>query len=161
MPCPSHPRWLDHSNYVWLGVQDTTPKWNKKKLKDGHSWGEISILFKSSKQTTYGLIEEQQEQEENEKEDEEEGIFVLSVIRSQDSSVGTATGNGLDNRGTCKGQDITQTGSEAHPASYSVRTGGSFPMGKAAAAWSSSCSAEMKNGGAIPPLPYMSSWRYA
>jgi hypothetical protein len=21
MPCPSHSPWLDHSNYVWLGVQ--------------------------------------------------------------------------------------------------------------------------------------------
>jgi hypothetical protein len=21
MPCPSHPTWLDHSNYVWWGVQ--------------------------------------------------------------------------------------------------------------------------------------------
>jgi hypothetical protein len=21
MPCPSHPPWLDHSNYVWRGVQ--------------------------------------------------------------------------------------------------------------------------------------------
>jgi hypothetical protein len=23
MPCPSHPPWLDHSNYVWWGVQVT------------------------------------------------------------------------------------------------------------------------------------------
>jgi hypothetical protein len=28
-----------------------------------------------------------------------------------------------------------QTGSEAHPASYPMGTGGSFPGGKAAAAW--------------------------
>jgi hypothetical protein len=21
MPCPSHPPWLHHSNYVWWGVQ--------------------------------------------------------------------------------------------------------------------------------------------
>jgi hypothetical protein len=21
IPCPSHPPWLDHSNYVWRGVQ--------------------------------------------------------------------------------------------------------------------------------------------
>jgi hypothetical protein len=24
MPCPSHPPWLDHSNYVWRGVQVMT-----------------------------------------------------------------------------------------------------------------------------------------
>jgi hypothetical protein len=23
IPCPSHPPWLDHSNYVWRGVQVT------------------------------------------------------------------------------------------------------------------------------------------
>jgi hypothetical protein len=31
---------------------------------------------------------------------------------------------------------VVQTGSEAHPASYPIGTGGSFPGGKAAGAWS-------------------------
>jgi hypothetical protein len=44
-----------------------------------------------------------------------------------------------------------QTGSGAHPASYPVGTIGSFP-GRAVD-HSPSYSAEIKNGGAIPPLP--------
>jgi hypothetical protein len=52
-----------------------------------------------------------------------------------------------------------QSGSGAHPASYPLGTGGSFPGGKTAGAWSwpPPPSAEVKNGWAIPPLPHMSS----
>jgi hypothetical protein len=64
---------------------------------------------------------------------------------SWDSAVGIATGYGLDGRGVGVrvpvGQDfclfrVIQTGSGAHPASYPIGTGGSFPGGKAAGAWS-------------------------
>jgi hypothetical protein len=51
-----------------------------------------------------------------------------------------------------------QTGSGAHPASYTMGTGSAFPEGKAAEAWSSPpSSAEVNNGGAISELPHMSS----
>jgi hypothetical protein len=62
---------------------------------------------------------------------------------SRDSSVGIATGYGLDDRGVGVrvpvGSEysllhIVQTGSGAHPASYPMGTGGSFPDGKAAGA---------------------------
>jgi hypothetical protein len=33
--------------------------------------------------------------------------------------------------------DVVQTGSGAHPVSYPIDTGGSFPGGKAARAWCS------------------------
>jgi hypothetical protein len=58
---------------------------------------------------------------------------------SRDSVVGIATGYGLDNRGVWVwvpvGQEfsllhVIQTGSEAHPASYQMGTGGSFPWEK-------------------------------
>jgi hypothetical protein len=57
-----------------------------------------------------------------------------------------------------------QTACEAHPASYSMRTGDSFPEVKRLgrdADRSPPSNAELKNGGAIPPLPHMSSWRVA
>jgi hypothetical protein len=61
---------------------------------------------------------------------------------SQDSSVGMATGYGLGGRGSIsdKGKIFyvlhsVRTDSEAHPASYPMGTGGSFPDSKAAGAW--------------------------
>jgi hypothetical protein len=48
-----------------------------------------------------------------------------------------------------------QTRSEAHPASYAMGTGGSFPKGKAdgeQADHSLPSSAKLKNGEAMPPL---------
>jgi hypothetical protein len=57
-----------------------------------------------------------------------------------------------------------QTGSRAHPASYPIGTGGSFPGGKAARGvklTTPPSSAEVKNGGVVPPLPYTFSWRGA
>jgi hypothetical protein len=69
----------------------------------------------------------------------------LLSARSRDSSVGIATGYGLDDRGI--GVDsrwaqefsilhVVQTGFATHPASYPVGTGGSFAGGKAAGALS-------------------------
>jgi hypothetical protein len=61
--------------------------------------------------------------------------------KSPDSAVGIATSHGLDGRGVGVRVQwgngffplhIVQTGSGAHPASYPVDTGGSFPGGKAA-----------------------------
>jgi hypothetical protein len=61
---------------------------------------------------------------------------VLIDYRSRDSSVGIATGYGLDE--SRYGQEfsllhVVQTGSGAHP-NYPMGTGGSFPEGKAAGA---------------------------
>jgi hypothetical protein len=64
---------------------------------------------------------------------------------SRDSVVGIATGYGLDDWGveveSRKDQEFSRlqsvhTGSGAHPTSYPMGTGGSFPGGKAAGAWS-------------------------
>jgi hypothetical protein len=60
--------------------------------------------------------------------------------RSQDSSVGIVTGYGLDGPVRFAAvQDFSllhsvQTDSGAHPASYPMGTGGSFPEGKVAEA---------------------------
>jgi hypothetical protein len=68
-------------------------------------------------------------------------IPLHSTSRGRDSAVGMATGYGLDGRGAGVGVPVgvrfsslhvVQTGSEAHPASYSMGTGGSFPGRKAA-----------------------------
>jgi hypothetical protein len=63
---------------------------------------------------------------------------------SPDNSVGMATGYGLDDRmievlfpvagGNFSLRHHVQTGSGAHPASYPMGTGSSFPGGKAAGA---------------------------
>jgi hypothetical protein len=49
---------------------------------------------------------------------------------SRDSSVGIATGYGLDDQG--EPEFIVQNGSGVHQTSYKMGTGGSFPGGKAA-----------------------------
>jgi hypothetical protein len=69
-----------------------------------------------------------------------------------------------------EGQEIflhstaSRPGSGAHSASYPIRSG-VFPLGAnrpgRAADHSPPSSAEVKNGGAIPPLPHMTSWRGA
>jgi hypothetical protein len=56
-----------------------------------------------------------------------------------------------------------QTGSGAHPASYPMGSG-ALSVGvklPGSEADHSSPSAEVKNGGAIPPLPHASSWNGA
>jgi hypothetical protein len=55
---------------------------------------------------------------------------------SRHSAVGIATGYGLDDRGVGVRVHVVQTGSGVHPTSYPMCTGGSFPGGKAAEAWS-------------------------
>jgi hypothetical protein len=65
------------------------------------------------------------------------------LVGSRDSAVGIKTGYGLDDRGVGFefrwGQEfslhhVVQTGNGAHPASYPMATGGSFPGGKVAGA---------------------------
>jgi hypothetical protein len=85
----------------------------------------------------------------------------------RDSSVGIATGCGLDVRHSFLGRTRNfsilhsfQTGSGAHPASYPMGTEGSFPGVKRPgreADRSPTSNAEVKNGGAIPALPRTSS----
>jgi hypothetical protein len=62
---------------------------------------------------------------------------------SQDTAVGIATGYGMDGQGSIPGRDRdfsllhgVKTGSGVHPVSYAMGTGGCFPCGKAAGAWS-------------------------
>jgi hypothetical protein len=70
--------------------------------------------------------------------------YDIHGIRSRDSSVGIATGYGVDGRGVGvlvpsrvkNFLHVVQTVFGAHPASYAVGTGGSFPGGKAAGTWS-------------------------
>jgi hypothetical protein len=71
-------------------------------------------------------------------------IFIFYFLFSRDSSVGTALGYGLDDRGSrvrfpagagyLSLHHRVQNGSGVHPASYSMGTRGSFPGGKAAGA---------------------------
>jgi hypothetical protein len=68
----------------------------------------------------------------------------MRMYDSRDSSVGIALGYGLDDQGSrvrfpaeagkFSLHNCFQNGSGAHPASYPVGTGGSFPGGKAAGA---------------------------
>jgi hypothetical protein len=70
--------------------------------------------------------------------------FVLDKNKSRDSSVGIALGYGLDDWGSrvrflagvgnFSLHHRVQNGSGAHPASYPMGTGSSFPGGKAAGA---------------------------
>jgi hypothetical protein len=79
------------------------------------------------------------------------------IARLFDSSVGIALGYGLDDRGSrfrflagagnFSLHHRVQNGSGAHPASYPMDTGGSFPAGKAGKVPTS------RMRGSIPPLP--------
>jgi hypothetical protein len=83
--------------------------------------------------------------------------------RSWDSSVGIATGYGLDDPGSILFHSI-QTGSGAHPSSYAIVPGAIPPGVKRPgreADHSAPTTVKFKNGGAIPPLPHMSSWHSA
>jgi hypothetical protein len=87
--------------------------------------------------------------------------------KSRNRSVGIATGYGPDGLGSIPGSAIFfllhsfQTGPEVHPVSCLVGSGDLSPgvkrMGREAD-HSPPPSVEVKNGQAIPPLPYMSSW---
>jgi hypothetical protein len=71
---------------------------------------------------------------------------LLQILKSQDNSVGIVTGHRLDDwiiairfpavAGNFSLQYCVQTGSGAHPASYPMGTGGSFPGSKVATVWS-------------------------
>jgi hypothetical protein len=65
----------------------------------------------------------------------------ITEMSSPDSSVGIATAYGLGGQGSIPGKGKSffllhnvRTGSEAHPASYPMGTGGSLRRGKAAGA---------------------------
>jgi hypothetical protein len=72
--------------------------------------------------------------------------YYTAKNESRDSSVGIALGYELDDRdsrvrfsagaGNFSLHHRVQNGSGAHPASYPMGSGGSFPGGKAAGAWS-------------------------
>jgi hypothetical protein len=73
-----------------------------------------------------------------------EFVSITLCVKSLDSSVGIALSYGLDNgdsrvrfpagAGNFSFHHGIQNGSGAHPASYPMGTGGSFPGGKAAGA---------------------------
>jgi hypothetical protein len=99
-------------------------------------------------------------------------IYIYIYILQQPGKLGRYSDElragrpGFDSR---QGRDISllysvQTGSEAHPASYPMGTGTNFKGVKRPerkADHSHPSSAEVKNGGAIPSLPHMSSWHSA
>jgi hypothetical protein len=58
---------------------------------------------------------------------------LLLLLQSRDSSVGIATGYGLDDQ-VVGFLHVVQTGSGVHPGSYPMGTGSSFPGAKAARA---------------------------
>jgi hypothetical protein len=86
------------------------------------------------------------------------------VFGERDSSVLTATGYGLDSRGSIPGTDKSFSlfysvliGRGTHPAYYPMGTEGSFPGSKVTETHSRPSTSEVKNGGAIPPLSHTSS----
>jgi hypothetical protein len=88
---------------------------------------------------------------------------------SRDDSVDIATGWTAGNRFLVWTRDFSglhsiHIGSGAYPGSYPMGTEGSLPRVKRPgreADHSLPSSAEVKNGGATPPLPHMPSWRSA
>jgi hypothetical protein len=88
------------------------------------------------------------------------------MYKIRDSSVGIATGYEMVGRGSIPGRGSfspfhrVQIGPGAHPISYPMGTGDSFSGIKRPgheADYSPPSSAVVKNGGAISPLPHMSS----
>jgi hypothetical protein len=89
------------------------------------------------------------------------------TVGSRDSSVSIKTGYRFGGRGSIPGKDkifsllhSVHTCSGVHPACYSMGIGVSFPGVKRPGreADHSPSSAEVKNVGAMPPLPHASSW---
>jgi hypothetical protein len=85
---------------------------------------------------------------------------------SRDSSVGIATGYGLNGRSSITSRDnifsllhSVQTGSRAHPASYLIGNGVKQPGLEADHSLPSGT--EVTNSGAIPPTPHTFSWSSA
>jgi hypothetical protein len=82
----------------------------------------------------------------------------MGVANEPGSSVGIATGWAAGIRFPARERDVSplhtvQTDSEAHPVSYPMGSGGLFPRMGHEADHSPRSSAEVKNGGVIPPLP--------
>jgi hypothetical protein len=93
-------------------------------------------------------------------------IFPLSEFgRSRDSSIGITRGYGFDfQTGKVFLFSSVQTGSRAHSASHAMDKGAFSPAVKhpgCEADYSPPSNAKVKNGGAIPPVPRISSWRGA
>jgi hypothetical protein len=96
---------------------------------------------------------------------------VPGAQQTRDSSLGIGTGCGLEGRVSILGSGKRFFSIPQRPdwllaqlVSYRMGTGGSFPGGKAAgreADHSPPSSAEVRYGGAIPPLSHTSSWRSA
>jgi hypothetical protein len=86
---------------------------------------------------------------------------------SRGSSVGIATGWTARIRFPVGSKDFSllysvQNGSGAHPTSYPMSTRGSIPgVKRPGREPDHSTSAEVKNDGAMPPLPHMSLWHNA
>jgi hypothetical protein len=87
----------------------------------------------------------------------------LTTVFYLESSVGIARGYGLDGRGSVPGRgkislSSTALGQTLLPIQW---VPGEGKRKGREADHSPPSSAEVKNGGAIPPLPHMSSWRRA
>jgi hypothetical protein len=84
-------------------------------------------------------------------------LVMSNTLGSRDSSVGIAKGYELNSQGSILG---VQTGSGAHPDSFAMGTGGGgvaspgMKRQRRKADHSPPSSADVKNGGAIPPLPH-------
>jgi hypothetical protein len=95
-------------------------------------------------------------------------LLLYPRIRSRNSSVSVVTDYGLYGRGSISGRGkrfsllhSAQTGSGAHLAPYTMRNVSFLRWVKRQGLESDHSppfSAEVKNGGAIPPLPRTSSW---
>jgi hypothetical protein len=87
-------------------------------------------------------------------------MYAYKTREEPGNLVGIATGlraGQPENRGWNPSVHI---GAGAHPASHTTDTSGCFPGGREGD-HSPPPSVEVKNGGAIPPLPHKSSWRDA
>jgi hypothetical protein len=96
--------------------------------------------------------------------------LLLSALKNRDRSVGMAKGYGLDGRGSMLGQGkIFLFNIASRPALWPTQppiqlVPGAFPPGikrLGLEEHSPLSIAEIKNGGAIPPLPHISPWHSA
>jgi hypothetical protein len=129
MPRPSNPPWFDHSNNIWWSVQIIKLLTMQFPPDPRHF---LPLRSKYSQQRT--IFEHLQ------------FMFFPWCTKSCDSSVGIALGYGQDDRGSrvrflagagnFSLHHRVQNGSRAHSASCPMGIKGSFPVGKAARAWS-------------------------
>jgi hypothetical protein len=96
-------------------------------------------------------------------------LYFKSFIRKRDSSIGIATGYGLDGRGSIPDRrkrlfSILQHPDQLWDPSYIVGMGTLFSgvkQPRCKSDHSPPFTAEVKNGGAIPSLPHLYSWHSA